>query len=258
VSRIKGKLALITGASAGIGEACAKQLARDGANLILWARRKERLAHLASEITDESGVTVDIASIDIRDHELVFKEADQLRENGLSPDIVINNAGMGAGMSLMQEGTVEDWNRMIDTNVKGLLFVTRAFLPDMVERDHGHIVNIGSIAGRQVYPRGNVYNATKYAVQALTEGTNLDVLGTKVRVSGVNPGLVETEFSLVRFDGDEARAEAVYEGLDALKGEDVAEVVSFVVNAPPRMNVADVLVFSTDQRSIHHVHRNSS
>ena len=165
---------------------------------------------------------------------------------------------MGAGMSLMQEGKVEDWNRMIDTNVKGLLFVTRAFLPDMVERDHGHLVNIGSIAGRQVYPRGNVYNATKYAVQALTEGTNLDVLGTKVRVSSVNPGLVETEFSLVRFDGDEARAEAVYEGLDALKGQDVAEVVSFVVNAPPRMNVADVLVFSTDQRSIHHVHRNSS
>tara|TARA_B100001123_G_scaffold261110_2_gene290891 strand:- start:3193 stop:3969 length:777 start_codon:yes stop_codon:yes gene_type:complete len=258
VSRIKGKLALITGASAGIGEACAKQLARDGANLILWARRKKRLADLASEITDESGVTVDIASIDIRDHELVFKEANQLRVNGLSPDIVINNAGMGAGMSLMQEGKVEDWNRMIDTNVKGLLFVTRAFLPDMVERDHGHLVNIGSIAGRQVYPRGNVYNATKYAVQALTEGTNLDVLGTKVRVSSVNPGLVETEFSLVRFDGDEARAEAVYEGLDALRGQDVAEVVSFVVNAPPHMNVADVLVFSTDQRSIHHVHRNGS
>lgn len=250
--------ALVTGASAGIGEACAKQLGRDGANLILWARRKERLVRLASEIADESGVTVDIGSIDVRDHESVFKEADQLRAHGLSPDIVINNAGMGAGMLPVQEGKVEDWNRMIDTNIKGLLFVTRAFLPDMVERNHGHLVNIGSIAGRQVYPRGNVYNATKYAVQALTEGTNIDVLGTKVRVSSVNPGLVETEFSLVRFEGDKTRAEAVYEGFDVLKGHDVAEVVLFVVNAPPHVNVADVLVFATDQRSIHHIHRSSS
>ncbi len=254
-SRLEGRRALITGASAGIGEACARRLARDGADLVLWARRADRLDRLAREIAASTGVSTHIGVIDVRDHAAVFAEAERLAAEGLSPDIVVNNAGLAAGMAPMGEGKVDDWNRMIDTNIKGLMFVTRAFLPAMIEQDSGHIVNIGSIAGRQVYPSGNVYCATKYAVQALSEGTNLEVLGTRVRVSSVNPGLVETEFSMVRFEGDKARAEAVYEGVNALRGADVADVVAFVLCAPPHVNIADVVVLSSDQGSVHHIHR---
>ena len=171
------------------------------------------------------------------------------------PDIIVNNAGLAAGLDPVQEGDPDDWDRMIDTNVKGLLFVTRAFLPAMIERDAGHIVNLGSIAGHQVYPKGNVYNATKFAVRALTEGTNIDLLGTKLRVSSVSPGLVETEFSLVRFDGDAERADRVYEGYDPLTGEDIAEAIAFVVNAPEHVNVTEMVVLATAQRSAHHVHK---
>ncbi|WP_420462054.1 SDR family NAD(P)-dependent oxidoreductase [Candidatus Palauibacter sp.] len=254
-ARIAGQLALVTGASAGIGEAIARRMARDGANLVLWARRSDRLAQLAEEIASTTGANVQTCVVDVRDHEAVVAEADRLMAVTGAPDIVINNAGLAAGMALVQDADVDDWNRMIDTNVKGLLFVTRAFLPAMIARDSGHVVNIGSIAGRQVYPGGSVYCASKYAVQALTEGSNLDVLGTGVRVSGVNPGMVETEFSLVRFGGDAARARAVYEGTHPLQPEDVAEVVSFVLNAPPHINVADVIVLSNSQGSIHHIHR---
>ncbi|WP_419935297.1 SDR family NAD(P)-dependent oxidoreductase [Candidatus Palauibacter sp.] len=254
-ARIAGQLALVTGASAGIGEAIARRMARDGANLVLWARRSDRLAQLAEEIASTTGANVQTCVVDVRDHEAVVAEADRLMAVTGAPDIVINNAGLAAGMALVQDAEVDDWNRMIDTNVKGLLFVTRAFLPAMVARDSGHVVNIGSIAGRQVYPGGSVYCASKYAVQALTEGSNLDVLGTGVRVSGVNPGMVETEFSLVRFGGDAARARAVYEGTHPLRPEDVAEVVSFVLNAPPHINVADVVVLPNSQGSIHHIHR---
>ena len=256
-ARIAGRLALVTGASAGIGEAIARRLARDGANLVLWARRADRLARLADEIAADSGVKVEPGAVDVRDYNTVRAEAERVTEAAGAPDIVVNNAGLAVGMESVQEADVDAWNRMIDTNVKGVLFVSRAFLPAMLERDSGHIVNIGSIAGRQVYPRGNVYCASKYAVQAITEGSNLDVLGTGVRVSGVNPGLVETEFSLVRFDGDEERAQAVYEGANALRPEDVADVVSFVVNTPPHVNVADTLVFPSGQGSVHHILRDN-
>ena len=256
-ARIAGQLALVTGASSGIGEAIARRLAKDGANLVLWARRAERLARLAEEITAGGGVTVDIGVVDIRDQDAVRGEAERLIAARGAPDVLVNNAGMAAGMALVHDADVDDWDRMIDTNVKGLLYMTRAFLPAMVERDSGQVVNIGSITGRQVYPGGTVYAATKYAVQAITEGTNLDVLGTGVRVSGVHPGLVETEFALVRFKGDEDRARAVYEGVEPLTGADVAEVVSYVVNAPPHMNLADVVVFGKSQGSVHHFHRDA-
>lgn len=257
-ARIAGQLALVTGASSGIGEAIARRLADDGANLVLWARRAERLTRLAEAITARSGVTVDMGVVDIRDGNAVREEAERLGAALGVPDILVNNAGLAAGMALVQDADVDDWDRMIDTNVKGLLYVTRAFLPAMVERDSGHVVNIGSITGRQVYPGGTVYAATKYAVQAITEGTNLDVLGTGVRVSGVHPGLVETEFALVRFKGDEDRARATYEGVESLAGADVAEVVSYVVNAPPNINLADVVVFGPSQGSVHHFHRDGS
>ncbi|MYC88702.1 MAG: SDR family NAD(P)-dependent oxidoreductase [Gemmatimonadales bacterium] len=250
-----GQLALVTGASSGIGEAIARRLAGDGANLVLWARREERLARLAEEIAARTRVTVDIGVVDVRDHGAVRGEANRLIAALGAPDILVNNAGLAAGMALVHDADVDDWDRMIDTNVKGLLYVTRAFLPGMVERDSGQVVNIGSITGRQVYPRGSVYAATKYAVQAITEGTNLDVLGSGVRVSGVHPGLVETEFSLVRFKGDEDRARAVYEGVEPLTGADVAEVVSYIVNAPPHIHLADVVVFGKSQGSVHYFHR---
>ncbi|WP_419859711.1 SDR family NAD(P)-dependent oxidoreductase [Candidatus Palauibacter sp.] len=254
-ARVAGQLALVTGASSGIGEAIARRLADDGANLVLWARRAERLTRLAEAITAQSGVTVEIGAVDIRDRDAVRGEAERLGAALGVPDILVNNAGLAAGMALVQDAEVDDWDLMIDTNVKGLLYVTRAFLPAMVERDSGQVVNIGSITGRQVYPGGSVYAATKYAVQAITEGTNLDVLGTGVRVSGVHPGLVETEFARVRFKGDEDRARATYEGVKPLTGADVAEVVSYVVNAPPHVNLADIVVFGPSQGSVHHFHR---
>jgi len=256
-TRIAGQLALVTGASSGIGEAIARRLAGDGANLVLWARREKRLTRLAEEIAASGRVAVDIGVVDVRDRDAVRGEAERLMAARGAPDILVNNAGLAAGMALVHDAEVDDWDRMIDTNVKGLLYVTRAFLPAMVERDSGQVVNIGSITGRQVYPGASVYAATKYAVQAITEGTNLDVLGTGVRVSGVHPGLVETEFSLVRFKGDEDRARAVYKGLEPLTGADVAEVVSYVVNAPPHVNLADVVVFGESQGSVHHFHRDA-
>ena len=254
-ARIAGQLAIVTGASSGIGKAIARRLGSEGANLVLWARRGERLARLAEEIAAESGVSVDTGVVDVRDRDAVQGEAARLMSALGTPDILVNNAGLAAGMAPVHDADVDDWDRMIDTNVKGLLHVTRAFLPAMVERDSGQVVNIGSITGRQVYPGSTVYAASKYAVQAITEGTNLDLLGTGVRVSGVHPGLVETEFSLVRFKGDEDRAGAVYKGIEPLTGADVADVVSYVLNAPPRINVADVVVFAKAQGSVHHILR---
>ncbi len=252
---IRGKWILITGASAGIGEACARQLAAGGANLALWARRVDRLTALASEVTQDHGVEVRTAGVDVRDREAVMGAAADLLEAGLTPDVVVNNAGLASGLATVQEGDPDDWDRMIDTNIKGLLLVSRALLPAMLERGSGHVVHIGSIAGRQVYPRGNVYNATKFAVKALTEGMSLDLAGTPIRVSSVDPGAVETEFSLVRFAGDEERAEAVYRGFTPLSGADVAEAVAWVIARPPHVNVASMVILPTDQRSVSLIHR---
>ena len=255
MNRIRGKLILITGASAGIGEACARRCAAEGANLVLWARRQDRLADLAGELREEAELEIRVAGVDVRDRKAVEAEAAEMREASLIPDVLINNAGLASGLAPLQEGDPEDWDRMIDTNVKGLLHVSRAFLPQMIELGRGHIVNIGSTAGHQVYPRGNVYNATKFAVRALTEGMNLDVAGTPIRVSSVDPGFVHTEFSLVRFGGDRQQADAIYQGFQPLLAEDVADAIHYVINAPEHVNVFNLMLLPTAQRNIYVVDR---
>lgn len=245
--------ALITGASAGIGAATARRLAADGHDIVLWARRAERLEALR----DELGGTVQArcAAVDICHRSQIEGAVEALREDGVEIDVLVNNAGMAAGQDLVQDGDPDGWDRMIDTNLKGLLLVTRALLPGMLERDRGHIVNLGSTAGHWVYPGGNVYVATKHAVRALTEAISIDTKGSRVRVSSVDPGFVDTEFSYVRFPGDEARARATYEGFEPLKAEDIAECIAWVVARPPNVNIFDMVVMPTAQRSATVVHR---
>jgi len=246
------KRILITGASAGIGAACARRLAADGHALILWARRAERLDALAAELTSEHGAEVSTATVDVRHREAVRTAADALAE---PPDVLLNNAGLASGFDPVHEGDPEDWDRMIDTNLKGLLNVSRFILPRMVERGSGHVINIGSTAGHMTYPKGNVYAATKYGVRALTEGMNLDLVGTGVKVSGVDPGFVETEFSVVRFHGDADRAARVYDGFRPLGPEDVADAVAYVIGVPAHVNVLDLVVVPTAQRNVYVVDR---
>jgi serine 3-dehydrogenase len=255
MSRIAGKLALVTGASAGIGLACAERFAAMGAHLVLWARRTDRLEAAAGGLRRAHGVTVRTTTVDVRDRAAVEQAASALVAAGVVPDILVNNAGLAAGLDKLQDGDPDDWDRMIDTNIKGLLYVSRAFLPHMVARGRGHVVNLGSLAGHQTYPKGNVYGATKYAVRALTEGMSLDLVGTPIRVSSVDPGLVETEFSVVRFGGDAARAKAVYQGMQPLTAADVADVIAYVVDLPEHMNVLDVVLMPVAQRSTQIVHR---
>lgn len=247
--RLSGRLVLVTGASAGIGRACARRFARAGCRLALWARRRERLEELRRELGERHGAEAHVGRVDVRDREAVEEAATELLETAGVPRVLVNNAGLARGFAPVQEGDPRDWDEMIDTNVKGLLWVTRALLPHMLRRDQGHVINIGSTAGHQVYPRGNVYNATKFGVRALTEGTNLDVAGSGVRVSSVDPGFVETEFSMVRFHGDRERAEEVYEGFTPLAAEDVADAVHYVASAPPHVNVFDLVLLPTDQRN---------
>ena len=258
MNRMKGKLILITGASSGIGEACARRFAAEGARLVLWARRRERLDRLCGALDGKAQATVRVAQVDVRDRAAVNRATDELVAAGQVPDVLINNAGLASGLSKTHEGDPEDWDRMIDTNLKGLLNVTRAVLPHMVARRRGHIVNIGSTAGHQTYPMGNVYNATKFGVRALTEGMNLDVAGTPIRVSAVDPGFVETEFSEVRFHGDRERAKAVYKGFQPLTADDVADTIAYVVNLPEHVNILDLIIVPTAQRNVYVVDRESS
>ncbi|MFW6084056.1 MAG: SDR family NAD(P)-dependent oxidoreductase [Gemmatimonadota bacterium] len=241
-------LTLITGASAGIGRACARRFAAEGHDLALWARRTERLDDLAGQLTLEHGVTVRTAGVDVRDRDAVERAAGSVIEETGAPDVLVNNAGLAAGLDYLHEGDPDDWDRMIDTNLKGLLYVSRAVLPAMIARDSGHVINIGSTAGHQVYPRGNVYNATKFGVKALTKGMNIDVAGSGVKVSSVDPGFVETEFSVVRFDGDRERADRVYEGFRPLEADDVADAVWYVAGRPAHVNVFDLVLVPTAQR----------
>ncbi len=249
--------AVITGASAGIGRSCAEAFAREGAHLTLAARRQDRLEEIQEELTQRYGVRVEVGKVDVRDPSQVDRFVERTLETSGAPDVLVNNAGLSRGLSPLHEGEVRDWEEMIDTNVKGLLYMTRGFLPAMVERDSGHVVNLGSIAGHIVYPGGNVYNASKFAVKALTEGLNMDLVGTRIRVSSVDPGLVETEFSRVRFRGDESRAKKVYEGYTPLSPDDVAEVVRYVAAAPPHVNIFQTVIYPTDQRSPFVLHRRS-
>ena len=249
MNRIRGRTAIVTGATAGIGEACARALAAMGVRMVLAARRSDRLEALAREIAANGAPKPLTATLDVRNRADVDAFVARLERDGPPPDILVNNAGLARGLDTVQEGSHDDWDEMIDTNLKGLLNMMRAVLPGMVARDSGHVVNLGSIAGRIVYPKGAVYCATKYGVRAITQGANIDLLGTRVRMSSVDPGLVETEFSLVRFRGDEDRARTVYEGVDSLTPEDIADAVCYVLNTPPHVNVQEMLVMPTAQRS---------
>lgn len=237
---------LITGASSGIGQACARAFARAGARLVLCARRADRLDLLAQEVDTEATTIV----LDVRDREAVSAALADV-----PTDVLVNNAGLASGLAPLHEDEPWRWDAMLDTNVTGLLNVTRAVVPGMVARGRGHVVNIGSIAGREVYPGGAVYCASKHAVDAITKGLRMDLLGTGVRVSTVDPGLVETEFSLVRFDGDAGRAAGPYEGLTPLTGDDVAEAVVWVADRPAHVQVAEVVILPTAQAAATRVAR---
>ncbi|HYK83604.1 MAG TPA: SDR family NAD(P)-dependent oxidoreductase [Gemmatimonadales bacterium] len=258
MNRIQGKTILVTGASSGIGEACARRFAAEGATLALWARRGERLERLAADLTQRHGREVRAAVVDVRDRATVNRVATALIVGGQVPDVLVNNAGLASGLTKIHEGDPEDWDRMIDTNLKGLLNVTRAVLPHMVARGRGHVINIGSTAGHLTYPMGNVYNATKFGVRALTEGMNLDVAGTPIRVSAVDPGFVETEFSEVRFHGDRQRAQAVYQGFKPLTADDVADAIAYIINLPEHVNIPDLIIVPTAQRNVYVVDRDKT
>jgi len=252
---LDGRTVLITGASAGIGEACAMTLAAAGARLILAARRRDKLMALAERLSQSHESDVHVIELDVRRRDAVNDAIDELPADWTTIDILINNAGLSRGLDLLHEGAASDWEEMIDTNVKGLLWVDRAVTPGMVRRGSGHVIHIGSIAGRQLYPRGNVYCATKHAVRALTDGLRLDLSGSGVRVTSIDPGLVDTEFSTVRFHGDVQRAESVYKGMTPLSANDVAQAVLFAATSPPHVTVAELLLLPTDQASASVVHR---
>lgn len=244
---LNGRAVLITGASSGIGAACAYAFAALDARLLLAARRRDRLEQLAAAIYARHGVEVRTLALDVRDQPAVEAAINGLPTAWAVIDILVNNAGLSRGLDKLHEGKLADWEEMIDTNIKGLLYVSRAVIPGMVTRRRGHIINIGSIAGHQVYPSGNVYSATKHAVAALTQGMRMDLLGTEVRVSTVDPGMVETEFSLVRFRGDEPRAAKVYQGLTPLAPEDVADAVVYCATRPAHVNINEIIIMPTAQ-----------
>lgn len=246
---LKGQIVLITGASSGIGEACARMFAQSGAKLILCARRQERLEQLAERLSKEQECELYLMPLDVRDLWEIQSALNTLPTPWSAIDILINNAGLSRGLDKLHEASIQDWDEMIDTNIKGLLYMTRAIAPGMVSRGKGHVINIGSIAGHITYPGGSVYCATKAAVKSISEGLKQDLLGTPVRVSSVDPGLVETEFSLVRFHGDAERAGKVYQGLTPLTPDDVADVVFFCATRSPHVNISEVILMPTDQAS---------
>jgi 3-hydroxy acid dehydrogenase / malonic semialdehyde reductase len=254
---LAGKTILITGASSGIGAACARLLAREGTRVLLLARREDKLTALVAELVatgcDRSSLFT--LKVDVRDRQQVTAILAGLPVEWQAIDILINNAGLSRGLNKLQEGKIDDWEEMIDTNIKGLLYVTRAVVPGMVERGWGHVINIGSIAGHQTYPQGNVYCGTKAAVRAISEGLKIDLLGTPVRVTSIDPGMVDTEFSTVRFHGDTTRAAKVYEGLQPLTAEDIAETILFCLNRPAHVNISEILLVPTAQATPTLVHR---
>ncbi|WP_396632977.1 SDR family NAD(P)-dependent oxidoreductase [Maribacter sp. R86514] len=241
------KTAFITGATSGIGKSTAIHFAQNGIDLVLCGRRQDRLDALKEELVKH--VQVHTLNFDIRNKASVKEAVDSLPKEFAEIDILINNAGNAHGMDTIQEGNIDDWDAMLDINVKGLLYVSKAVIPQMVARKSGHIINIGSTAGKEVYPKGNVYCASKHAVDAINQGMRIDLNGTGVRVGAVNPGLVETEFSNVRFKGDEDKADKVYKGFQPLKPEDIADIIHFVVTRPYHVNIADLVVMPTAQAS---------
>ena len=242
---MKNKIVLITGATSGIGWATAITMAKQGAQLILCGRRKERLEALAKEI----GGNPQLLSFDVRDKEAVFKAIKTLPSDWKQIDLLINNAGNAHGLDPVQTADLDDWDAMIDSNVKGLMYVTKAVLPTMIKAKKGHIINLGSIAGKEVYPKGNIYCASKFAVDAISQGMRIDLNKFNIKVSQINPGLVETNFSMVRFKDDEDKSKSVYSGVNPLVGVDVAKVISYVINCPENVNISDITVLAKSQAS---------
>ena len=241
------KIVLITGASSGIGEGCARKFASEGARLILNARSVDKLEALAQELKDKYGTSCYVMPFDVCDRKAASAALDSLPEEWKAIDVLINNAGLVIGVDKEHEGNLDEWDIVIDTNIKSLLSMTRMVVPGMVERGRGHIINIGSIAGDAAYPGGSVYCATKAAVKALSDGLRIDLVDTPLRVTNIKPGMVETNFSVIRFRGDKDKADNVYKGIRPLTGEDIAEVAYFAASAPEYMQIAEVLVMPTNQ-----------
>jgi serine 3-dehydrogenase len=255
MNNLKNKIVFITGATSGIGKACAEIFAKEKSNLILTGRRIDRLKTLANKLEKENCIKTKSIKLDVRDFDQVKKAVSSLDSKWNKIDILINNAGLARGFNKIYDGKKLDWDEMIDTNIKGLAYVSRLVLPLMLKRKKGHIINIGSTAGHEVYPNGNVYAATKYAVKALSQSIRIDVLDKGIKVSSVDPGMVETEFSLVRFHGDKKRATSVYKGLKPLSPEDVAEAVLFCASRPSNVNINGVILTPLAQASSTQVHR---
>lgn len=257
MSLASNKIVFITGASAGIGASCAEVFAREGYNLLLAARRADRIEELAARLSAAYQIDTHLLTLDVRNSDAVFSAFDNLPTAWKKIDVLINNAGLSQGLDPIHEGDIGDWDRMIDTNIKGLLYVTRVVSPIMASRQSGHIINIGSIAGKEVYPNGNVYCATKYAVDALTKGMRIDLLNKGIKVTAIHPGMVETEFSEVRFKGDKERAKSVYHNVEPLVAEDIAEAVWFAASRPKHVNINDMLIMPTAQANATTVFRNA-
>jgi len=246
---LKNKVVFITGVTSGIGKSCTYAFAKEGANVIISARRLNLVNEIAEDIRKNFGVKVHAFKLDVRNRSDVIKAVNSLPEEFKKIDILINNAGLGRGLNKFYEDNPDGWDEMIDTNIKGLLYVTHAILPQMVERKNGHIINIGSIAGYESYPKGAVYCASKHAVTAITRSLRMDVIDKNIRVSTIDPGLVETDFSKIRFYGDEEKAKSAYKGLTPLTGDDIADAVIFVASRKPNVNIAQMTVFPTAQAS---------
>lgn len=242
MTSLKNKIVFISGASSGIGKACAHAFAAEGAKLILAARRKEKLEQLASELKENFNAEIKILSFDIQKYQEIKESFASLPKEWKNVDILINSAGLAQGMHKLQEGNPDDWDVMINTNIKGLLYLTREILPYMVKRESGHIINLGSTAGHDVYPSGNVYCATKFAVNAISQSLRIDVLDKSIKVSSVDPGMVETEFSVIRFSGDVERAKNVYKGVDPLTADDVADAILYCATRPKHVNINEIIL----------------
>lgn len=255
MTNLKNKTVFITGASSGIGKASAVKFAELGANILLCARRIEKVQSLADEIQKQFKVKAFPFQLDVRNQKKVESTLNELPAVWKNISVLVNNAGLSRGLDNIQDAKTEDWDEMIDTNVKGLLYVTRAVLPGMIERNSGHIINIGSVAGHWTYSKGNVYAGTKFAVNAISQGMKMDLLGTPIRVTEIDPGLVETEFSIVRFRGDSDRAKKVYEGLTPLTPDDIAESIVWAATRPAHVNVNNIILMATDQSAPTMVHR---
>ncbi|MFT5723655.1 MAG: 3-hydroxy acid dehydrogenase/malonic semialdehyde reductase [Bacteroidia bacterium] len=250
------KTALITGATSGIGKATAELLASNNFNLIITGRRADRLEALAEVLRASNGVKVETLCFDVRNYDEVTAQIQGLDQRGVVLDVLVNNAGLASGLDQIQNGDVEDWNKMIDTNVKGLLYVSRQVIPLMIKRGSGHIVNIGSIAGKEVYPNGNVYCGTKHMVDALNKSMRRELAEHGIKVSAVNPGAVETEFSLVRLHGNTEKAKTVYDGFENLVAEDIADAVYYIISRPEHVNINDLIIMPKAQPAAGTVIRN--